>query len=194
MISSPQFWSPPPTPTNSQDDDVPSQPYCDPLAYLATELLRHAVDFLLLTYLDSRSTTTATSASHAPEDSNAMDDHRAHVSSVMSSSVISHRADGNDAGRDLQTAHPQPHTPAIGNNNGREPPATAKEFLSTVFKRKLGLYLLNFNSSIDLTAIYSSRLDAPHPDEARSSQEPQTHSLAIRSRWRRRRWRRRRER
>ena len=69
--------------------------------------------------------------------------------------------------------------PAIGSNNDQEPPATAKEFLSAVYKRELRLYLPNLNTPIDLTAIYSSRLDAPHPDEARSSQEPQP----IRSRY-----------
>ena len=183
MLSLSQLWSPPLTPADSQDDDVSSQPSCcDPLAYLATESLCHAVDFISPTCLDPSSTTTA----HAPEDSNAIDDHRAHVSSVMSSSVISQRAqpaDGNDPGRDLKTAHPQLHTPSIGNNNGQETPSTTKEFLSMVSKREPGLYLFNLNIPIDLTAIYSSRLNTPYPDEAvRSSQEPQTHSLAIRSR------------
>ena len=56
--------------------------------------------------------------------------------------------------------------PAIGNNNDQEPPATAKELLSAVFKCELGLYLLNLNTPIDLTAIYSSRLKSAHPDEA----------------------------
>ena len=85
-------------------------------------------------------------------------------------------------------------TPAIGSNNDQEPLETPQRFLSAVFDRELGLCLLDINTPIDLTAIYSSRPNIPYPDGARSSQEPQTHSLAIRSRWGRRRWERRRER